>query len=224
MPSTTTKYALRSPIGTEAADGPGDIQRLAQDVDANMAGYLEGTRAARPAASKNGRIYRATDTGEIFLDTGAAWIDLIKPVLPRARVFHTVAQSIPNATTTTLAFDSERWDTDAIHDPAANNSRLTAKTPGLYVIFGHAQFAAGGTQPGVHQLQIRLNGVDLIAVQQLDQVSTANTVRLTVMTEWEMALNDYVELRAFQQAGAAKNVDVSPKFTPEFGMSLAGGS
>ncbi|MBA7658568.1 hypothetical protein ES703_66527 [subsurface metagenome] len=33
-----------------------------------------------------------------------------------ARVYHDADQAIPHATGTMLSFNSERWDTDAIHD------------------------------------------------------------------------------------------------------------
>jgi hypothetical protein len=41
-----------------------------------MAGYAQGTAALRPAAGKAGRIYRATDTGEVTFDTGSGWITI----------------------------------------------------------------------------------------------------------------------------------------------------
>ena len=47
-----------------------------------------------------------------------------------AHAYHNAAQSINTASETTLALNSERWDTDSIHDTAVNNSRLTCVTPG----------------------------------------------------------------------------------------------
>jgi hypothetical protein len=73
----TVKYALRYPDGTDAANVPLDMQELASDVDSKFAGYAEGLKAAIPAAGKNGRLYRATDTKEWFFDTGTAWALLI---------------------------------------------------------------------------------------------------------------------------------------------------
>lgn len=38
--------------------------------------YESGTFANRPAPDVRGRIYEATDTGDVYIDTGAAWIDM----------------------------------------------------------------------------------------------------------------------------------------------------
>jgi hypothetical protein len=73
--TTTAKYALRWLTGGNLiSDVDAGFQALAEDIDASMAGQASGTVGAMPAAGKAGRIYRATDTGEVFLDTGSAWI------------------------------------------------------------------------------------------------------------------------------------------------------
>lgn len=73
----TAKYALSWLTGSNLiSDIDLGFQTLAEDVDANMAGYAEGTFAGKPAAGKTGRIYRCTDTGQWLADTGAAWVDL----------------------------------------------------------------------------------------------------------------------------------------------------
>jgi hypothetical protein len=76
--TTTTKYALRWLTGTNLiSDIDAGFQALAEDIDANMAGYTSGTQAARPAAGVAGRIYRATDlAGGVALDTGTAWVSI----------------------------------------------------------------------------------------------------------------------------------------------------
>lgn len=76
--TTTAKYALRWLTGASAAnDIDAGFQALAEDVDSKMAGYAQGTLAARPAAAVTGRLYRTTDTGQVFIDTGTIWIELI---------------------------------------------------------------------------------------------------------------------------------------------------
>ena len=51
-----------------------------------------------------------------------------------ARAHHSSNQSITNNTFTVLSLNSERWDTDSIHDNSTNNSRLTCNTAGKYII------------------------------------------------------------------------------------------
>lgn len=75
--TTTAKYALRWLTGANLiSDIDAGFQALAEDVDANVAGYSSGTLAALPAAGKAGRLYRTTDTGQWFADTGSAWVEV----------------------------------------------------------------------------------------------------------------------------------------------------
>lgn len=55
-------------------DGPADINASLNAIDADMAGYSQGTFAARPAAGTAGMLYRATDTSQLFMDTGSTWL------------------------------------------------------------------------------------------------------------------------------------------------------
>lgn len=80
MTITTSRLALQRP------ETPDPVSELRTAIGANAATldaaatYLEGTLVARPAASLRGRVYRATDTGQVFLDTGAAWLTLTQYV------------------------------------------------------------------------------------------------------------------------------------------------
>lgn len=135
---------------------------------------------------------------------------------PAARVFHSANQSITTSAGTALAFDSERFDTDTIHDTVTNNSRLTCKTAGKYQVTGSISFASNVT--GLRQVFIRLNGTTAIAIQTAPAVS-GSTHELTVSTLWDFAVNDYVELMAFQSSGGNLNVTVTSSYSPEFMMS-----
>jgi hypothetical protein len=74
--ATTTRLALPYPTGTDPANVPADMQRLANALDAASAVFVQNTAANRPAASVSGRLFLATDTGAVYYDTGSAWIQL----------------------------------------------------------------------------------------------------------------------------------------------------
>jgi hypothetical protein len=74
--STTTRLALPYPVASDPNNVPADMQRLADAIDAVAVVKAEGLFSARPAPAINGRIFRATDTGAVYFDTGAAWIQL----------------------------------------------------------------------------------------------------------------------------------------------------
>lgn len=140
---------------------------------------------------------------------------------PCARVFHNAAQATVSGTPLVLAFNSERFDVDGlgtstIHDTVTNNSRLTVRVAGKYQISGNIVFigAAGGT---FRQLDIRLNGTATLLAADLQNPNGVANI-LNVSTLYDMAVNDYVELRATQDSGGALNVSVSANYSPEFMM------
>jgi hypothetical protein len=138
---------------------------------------------------------------------------------PSARVFHNANQSIPNGATTALAFNSERFDTDGIHDPATNPTRLTCRTAGKYVITGECVLAnsQGGT---ARQLFVRLNGGTIIAGFNNPPIGAASAIpnRMIVSTIWELAVGDYIELCVYHDSGAALAAVYTEGETPEFSM------
>ncbi len=136
-----------------------------------------------------------------------------------ARVFNSANISIPDFAVTTLTFDSERFDTDAIHSATVNPGRLTARTAGKYVIVGHVAFATNAI--GDRQVGIRLNGITDIGVDSRRPISLFTT-QFSVPAIYELSVNDYVELRVFQNSGGALNVVASGNISPEFSMMKVG--
>lgn len=138
-----------------------------------------------------------------------------------ARVYHDAAQTIANADATAyLAFNSERYDTDTIHDAVTNNSRLTCKTPGKYLIIGNIELVADAD--GLRTLNIVLNRTSVIGSMSVSPIGAAGTDRLNVTTIYDLALNDYVELRIYHSAGNNLNVNATANFSPEFMMQRIG--
>lgn len=135
--------------------------------------------------------------------------------VPRARVFHDANQSIDDSTVTALAFNSERFDTDGIHDTATNNSRLTCATAGTYLIGASVEWASSAT--GNRNLSLRLNGTTfLVGVAQT--ALTGATTQQQFATLYDLAAADYVECMVFQTSGGALNVNAQGNYTPEFWM------
>lgn len=134
-----------------------------------------------------------------------------------ASAYHDAAQTISNNTIplAVLAFNSERFDTDTIHDTAANNSRLTCKTAGVYQIVANVAFAANAT--GRRIVGIRLNGSTTIARQSLNALATGMT-QIVVTTQYQLAVNDYVEVEVYQDSGGDLAVSATGNYSPEFSM------
>lgn len=139
--------------------------------------------------------------------------------VPEARVYHNGGQSLTTATPFILAFNNERFDTDTIHDTVTNNSRLTCRTAGKYYIFATAEFQANAT--GVRYLGIKLNGSIYIAIDRRTASGIA-PIDITISTVYDLAVNDYVEIEAYQDAGLALAVTAIGNTSPEFGMVRVG--
>jgi len=136
-----------------------------------------------------------------------------------ARVYHNVDQSIDHDTWTTLAFNSERYDTDTIHSTTVNNSRLTCKTAGKYLILAslYMPAAAGGTR----RFNFKVNDTTYIGLFALPGTASDHFyANLPAM--WDMAVNDYVECAIYQSSGGALSAKYAPAYSVEFMMQRVG--
>ena len=136
-----------------------------------------------------------------------------------ARVYHDDDQDIDHNTWTTLAFNSERYDTDGIHDVAVNNSRLTCKTAGKYVISITMRWEAetGGTY---RRCLIQLGGGNTIS--QITQAGGPIPVFQQTTTVWDFAVGDYVEVLVKHDRGSAIHVERALDDSPEFMIQRIG--
>lgn len=132
-----------------------------------------------------------------------------------AHVHHDSNQSINNNVYTHLSFNSERWDTDEIHDNAVNNSRLTCKTTGYYLITGACRFHTNAT--GLRIAYININGTTRIALNARVPLATTYT-DLLVTTLYYLEVGDYATLEIFQNSGVALLSRLNPQYSPEFMM------
>src|SRR5262245_56051415 len=144
---------------------------------------------------------------------------------PAVRVYNSAAQSIPNTTVAVIAFNSEVYDQAAgaaatHHDIATNTSRLTCLYAGLYLITGQIRWAgaAGGT---VREVFIQHSALGRIVDINIPP-NGANAVDNNPTTIAAMNVNDYVEMYAYQDSGAALNTQVGANYSPHFMMVRVG--
>jgi hypothetical protein len=148
-------------------------------------------------------------------------------VLPACRVYNSANQTLSDSTTTTLSFNSERFDTNAIHDTSTNSSRLTCQTAGVYSIFAQVGIVP---QAGVALLnsvsaRILLNGTKSLALNQTYEANTDLSVYLIVHTIASLAAADYVQVQAFQDSSGGYSAtvpasDATSQYGCEFGMAF----
>lgn len=132
-----------------------------------------------------------------------------------ARVTHGSNQSIANATDTVLAFSTEDFDTDNIHDNSTDNSRLRAATAGKYIITGSLSWAANAI--GTRKIWIRLNGTAKVAESNTNAAGSGESADSIAMI-LDLNATDYVELVVRQTSGGALNV-TGTAWGPVFAMA-----
>lgn len=137
---------------------------------------------------------------------------------PSTRVFNSANESINDSVNTVLTFDSERYKSDtAMHSTSSNTGRLIAPFAGRYLITGHISFASNSS--GARIVLVRYNGTATLAQETQQAVGQSE---MSIATVYKMASNDYVELLAQQQSGAALNVMAVAASSPEFTLSWLG--
>lgn len=154
----------------------------------------------------------------------ASWGNAVKAGLdylanpPTCRVYNSANQSITNNTLTILAFNSERHDTDTMHDTVTNNSRITFNTAGVYVVTANLLWTAGADYTALFA-ELLVNGATSIGQAFLGTVADAGfSPPLNLSTIYKFSVADYVQVRVAQKntAVAARNVGASANNSPEF--------
>lgn len=143
------------------------------------------------------------------LGTGAALANLgdntVTPAkiatVPHLKMHRSTTQSVPNNTTTAISYSTgnvtEAFDSDGMHDPATNPTRVTCKTAGLYSVTLRGHFNATGTG----FLYLYKNGSPLEApTVQFD----GSTFEFTTLQR--LVVDDYLEFYIYQNTGSAQNL------------------
>lgn len=136
---------------------------------------------------------------------------------PAVRVYNSA--NISHATSGSwqaLTFNSERYDNDSIHSTSSDTGKLVCRSPGVYAISGHVLFDNNAT--GVRGVEIRV-GSTTIAQQLQTATSASFWPSFSIATQYKLAVDDYVELRAYQSSGNALNVLAYGNTSPEFAMT-----
>jgi hypothetical protein len=116
-----------------------------------------------------------------------------------ARVTHNTTQTFTTGTEAALLFNTETFDTSAIHDTGSNTSRLTAPLTGKYLVEGSISWAANGT--GVRVNRIRRNGSTILSGGGGSAIATSGLSLCHSATIALLNATDYVELLGFQSSG-----------------------
>ena len=169
------------------------------------------------AANTPARLAAGT-SGYVLTSGGAAtapsWAAASAPAFVGCSLWESDNVSAPNATLTTMTFDSELFDTNGFHSTATNKGRITipAGKAGYYLLFGQITFLASGT--GGREAGLYKNGsATALTVHGIKNTASTVNDNANVTSIQYLAVNDYVELRGWQDNGTALNMRGSVYYT-----------
>lgn len=122
-----------------------------------------------------------------------------------ARVFNSVLISVVNTTNTLLTYDSEQFDTQAMHSTVTNTGRLTVATGwgGQYECGASGNWGANFT--GYRQLGLRINGTTQIIDDIVNPTAVAGYCSQSASALYVFVAGDYVDSFCSQSSGGNLN-------------------
>lgn len=125
------------------------------------------------------------------------------PTFVGCRAYNNVSQSIPNNVSTALTFNTEDYDTSAIHDTTTNPSRFTVPTGlgGRWRISFHTYSTGSGTKIAFLRKNGGSDSNNVIGGAVGNGFSGITVFTNTVTIP--LVAGDYLELFVFQNSGAA---------------------
>jgi len=155
----------------------------------------------RLAIGTNGQVLTADSTAS----TGMKWAAAAASSFVGSSVYNTSNQSINSSTLTAITFNSESFDTDTFHSTSTNTSRFTIPSGkgGKYLVSATLNFGSNAT--GVRYISLYKNGAAVIYGNSIPGSSAGGTAPVMSYVI-DLAVNDYIELYAYQSTGGAFDV------------------
>jgi hypothetical protein len=120
--------------------------------------------------------------------------------VPRFKGYATTGQTIATGTTfVSISLDSEYVDTEGGHSTTTNTSRYTCQVAGWYWCHGTMNVPTNAT--GNRSLQLAVNGATYPGTTLLQAPPTGNGWISMTSGLVQLAVNDYLELQAWQTSG-----------------------
>jgi hypothetical protein len=172
---------------------PSFVSRNAGNViEASHINDLQNEVAAIGGGLVNGLAHTLTSTGGTRLQFKQSM----------ARATSTGLIPVADNSLTMVALGDEDFDTDSLHDPASNNSRLTAKVAGKYLVTAYANWSINSS--GTRQLRLTRNSTTISMVQQPGFASGGVSQIATDLIA--LSAGHYVEMAVYQNSGSTSSL------------------
>jgi len=115
---------------------------------------------------------------------------------------------------------TDAYDTDNMHDPATNNSRITINTAGIYLLTTSFFLDYAGTLTNAYPFFYK-NGTTFIAKMERGGFNSTGNFRFTYTAIEKFSVSDYVEVKV-DIAGATSLFESADNFDSFFAASWLG--
>jgi hypothetical protein len=136
---------------------------------------------------------------------------------PAVHVYRTIDQTIPYDAAQPLFFNAERYDTDSMHDSEKELSRLTFKTPGVYLLTLNVRWKKVDVTGGDVAAFIRRQGADFLAIDSMPIGDADLFMSHSMSVEAEFTAGEYVEALV-KQDGVDDDGPVSLPVLSDYGL------
>jgi hypothetical protein len=190
------------------SDDANAIQNAIVDAKGDLITATAADTPARLAVGANGTVLTADSTEA----TGLKWAAASGgSTYVGASTYNTVNQTLSNSTTTAVTWDSEYFDTDALHSTSSNTSRFTVPTGkgGKYLISGTIAFDVSNV--GNRATYIYKNG-SLFQINNSGPGVSTNGVFLNFSQVLNLVAGDYIEIFAWQSSGGNLTIQGTTTF------------
>jgi len=170
----------------------------------------KGDLTAATAATTLARLAIGADDSTLVAASGAA-TGLAWQIIPAVHVTKSDTTALGLSAWTSLTFDTETSDTDAMHSTVSNTSRLTVPTGGDgWYIFGFYGSAARAGNSGTWRARILLNATTTITQNQQDEASGVQEM-IQLAGAYPLVATNYIEVQ-YYTVDASMTMAASPMF------------
>lgn len=183
---------------TLALDSSAVIAPTIVDAKGDLIAATADNTPARLGVGTNGQVLTADSTAS----TGLKWATPSSgSTFVGCALYRSGTGTISNATATIIDWNSERLDTNAFHDNATNNTRITIPSgyAGKYLITW--QWGFNFNASGYRQVQILLNGTQLPQSYNLVTMNGYTTQSAAIV--YPLSVGDYLQLEVTQNSGGS---------------------
>lgn len=194
-----------------AQDDSNAIQNAIVDAKGDLIGATAADTPARLAVGTDGHVLTADSTTA----TGLKWAAAGSGSAVGCRLTKSATQALANGVETAITFNGESWDTNAFHDNATNNTRITipAGKAGKYAVYMECDFEALSGQPYSH---LKKNGATVSFPEVREATGGGFSTKFTSYVLIDLAVADYIELFLHQNSGSSKNVGTKTSFGVDY--------